>query len=69
MARSNIKMKGSEAMDGYKAIAEQGQAALKHYGAMHWNRVRKLAVEKGIPVQGRKKAQLVADLAELDQGA
>lgn len=67
MARSNIRKQVAVPAKMETKVAESGVEA--HYNAMHWNRVRKIAVEKGIAVLGRKKHELVADLVALDQGA
>lgn len=69
MARKNLVNKAGQSVERSDVSqgdgVTQGQTMLdrtNHYMAMHWNTVRKLAVERGIPVLGRKKGQLVKDL-------
>lgn len=41
---------------------------LSIYMGMSWNDIRKTAAERGVAVLGRKKHQIAADLAKLEQG-
>ena len=49
----------------YEIIEEEQQI---DYKAIHWQELRKLAIEKGINTKGLKKPDIIAELKRLKEG-